>query len=75
MVRPGGVHDNLIVNVRARGAAMVAYIAGAEAFARFGSVKRAVLALKGVDPTATDGRLTSAGGVLRWALNQEEHAR
>ena len=76
-----GVHDNLMVNIRARCAAMVIYIAradadrGAKAFARFGSVKRAVLALKGVDPTATDGRLTSAGGVLRWALNQEEHAR
>jgi N-acetylmuramic acid 6-phosphate (MurNAc-6-P) etherase len=75
-----GVHDNLMVNIRARGAAVVAYIArvdadrGAEAFARFGSVKRAVLASKGVDSEAIDGRLSSAGGVLRWALNQEEHA-
>jgi N-acetylmuramic acid 6-phosphate etherase len=87
MVRLGGVHHNLMVNVRAenaklraRCAAMIAHIAGvdvdrgAEAFARFGSVKRAVLALKGVDPEAIDRRLAAAGGVLRRALKQEENA-
>ncbi|MDD7911751.1 N-acetylmuramic acid 6-phosphate etherase [Pseudovibrio exalbescens] len=85
MTRLGGIHDNLMVNVRPsnaklrkRCAAMVAQIANtseeeaADAIARFGSVKRAVLGLAGVAEDAIEARLQAAGGVLRRSLEAED---
>ena len=81
MVRSGAVFDNLMVNVRPeneklrqRCAAMVGRIAGcapenaADALARTGSVKLAVLALAGVDDAVAGTALGQAGGNLRTAL-------
>jgi N-acetylmuramic acid 6-phosphate etherase len=81
MVQSGAVFDNLMVNVRPeneklrqRCAAMVGRIAGcspeiaADALARTGSVKLAVLALAGVDDAAAGTALGQAGGNLRTAL-------
>ncbi|MGF7209855.1 N-acetylmuramic acid 6-phosphate etherase [Skermanella aerolata] len=81
MVRLGAVFDNLMVNVRPeneklrqRCVAMVARIAGcgpetaADAIARTGSVKLAVLALAGVDGERAGAALGNAGGNLRKAL-------
>jgi N-acetylmuramic acid 6-phosphate etherase len=88
MTRLGAIHDNLMINVRAdnaklrqRCAAMVAHIAGvdadraAEALARHGSVKRAVLALAGVAEDALDACLAAADGVLRKALTDKDIVR
>lgn len=88
MARFGGVYDNLMINVRAenvklryRCAAMVAQIAGVEpdcateALARFGTVKRAVLGLKGIPEEEIDARLDAASGILRKALTDKDDAR
>lgn len=82
MTRLGGIHDNLMVNVRPenaklrkRCAAMVAQIAqvsdadATDALGRYGTVKRAVLGLSGVADNEIDARLEAAGGVLRRSLN------
>lgn len=81
MTRLGAVHDNLMVDVRPVNAklrrrciAIVARIAEVDperagaALARYGEVKRAVLALAGAAPTTLDDRLAAAGGRLRDAL-------
>jgi N-acetylmuramic acid 6-phosphate etherase len=81
MVRLGAVFDNLMVNVRPeneklrrRCATMISHIAGcghetaADALARTGTVKLAVLALAGVDGDRAGAALGSAGGNLRKAL-------
>jgi N-acetylmuramic acid 6-phosphate etherase len=81
MVRSGAVFDNLMVNVRPeneklrqRCAAMVGRIAGctpetaADALARTGSVKLAVLDLAGADGASASAALGQAGGNLRTAL-------
>jgi N-acetylmuramic acid 6-phosphate etherase len=83
MVRLGAVFDNLMVNVRPenekirqRCAAMVSHIAGcgpetaADALARAGTVKLAVLALAGVDGDRASAALGNAGGNLRKALER-----
>jgi N-acetylmuramic acid 6-phosphate etherase len=81
MVRLGAVFDNLMVNVRPeneklrqRCVTMVSRIAGcgpetaADALARTGTVKLAVLALAGVDGDRANVALGHAGGSLRKAL-------
>lgn len=81
MVRLGAVFDNLMIEVRPanaklrqRQAAIVASIArvdaaiGADALARHGDVKRAVLGLSGLADAEIDAALASAGGSLRAAL-------
>jgi N-acetylmuramic acid 6-phosphate etherase len=81
MVRLGAVFDNLMVNVRPeneklrqRCAAMVGRIAGctpetaADALARTGSVKLAVLDLAGADGASASAALGQARGNLRTAL-------
>jgi len=83
MVRLGAVFDNLMVNVRPeneklrrRCVAMVSRIAGcghetaADALARTGTVKLAVLALAGVDGDRAADTLRNAGGNLRKALER-----
>jgi N-acetylmuramic acid 6-phosphate etherase len=77
----GAVFDNLMVNIRPeneklrqRCVAMVSRIAGcgpetaADALARTGTVKLAVLALAGVDGDRASVALGHAGGNLRKAL-------
>ena len=84
MTQLGAVHDNLMVNVRPankklqnRCVTMTAQIAevseqlAAEALAELGSVKRAVLGLAGVPAEQIDGRLHTAKGVLRHALQSK----
>src|SRR4051812_26701014 len=81
MVGLGAVFDNLMIEVRPanaklrqRRAAIVASIAGvdpaiaADALARHGDVKRAVLGLAGVADAEIDAALAAAGGKLRAAL-------
>ena len=77
----GFVYDNMMCNVRPQNAKLrercttiVTRIAGvdeqaaAEALARHGDVKRAVLGLAGLPPAEIDVVLTRAGGSLRVAL-------
>jgi len=81
MVGLGAVYDNLMIEVRPgnaklrqRRAAIVASIAGvepaiaADALARHGDVKRAVLGLAGLPDPEIDAALAAAGGKLRVAL-------
>ena len=81
MVGLGSVFDNLMIEVRPanaklrqRQAAIVASIAGvepaiaADALARHGDVKRAVLGLAGLTDPEIDQALAGAGGKLRAAL-------
>jgi N-acetylmuramic acid 6-phosphate etherase len=81
MVGLGSVFDNLMIDVRAgnaklraRRAAIVASIAGveraraADALARHGDVKRAVLGLAGLSDHEIEAALAGAGGSLRRAL-------
>jgi N-acetylmuramic acid 6-phosphate etherase len=81
MVRLGFVFDNLMIEVRPTNAklrqrrtSIVASIAGvdpasaADALARYGDVKRAVLALAGMSEADIDAALAGAGGNLRAAL-------
>jgi N-acetylmuramic acid 6-phosphate etherase len=81
MVGLGSVFDNLMIDVRPanaklrqRQAAIVASIAGvdpaiaADALARHGDVKRAVLGLAGLSDPEIDQALAGAGGKLRAAL-------
>jgi len=83
MVGLGLVFDNLMLNVQAdnaklrqRRAGIVAAIAGvdaataADALARHGDVKRAVLALAGLAGAEIDSALARSGGNLRAALHQ-----
>ena len=83
MIGLGFVFDNLMIEVRPanaklrqRRAAIVASIAGvdraaaADALARHGDVKRAVLALAGVSDGEIDAALAGAGGNLRAALGR-----
>ena len=83
MVRLGAVFDNLMVNVRPeneklrqRCAAMVSLIAGcgpetaADALARTGSVKLAVLTLAGAEDDEARAALDYSGGNLRKALEE-----
>jgi N-acetylmuramic acid 6-phosphate etherase len=88
MVGLGFVFDNLMIDVRAgnaklrqRRAAIVASIAGvdraraADALARHGDVKRAVLGLAGLSNGETEAALADAGGNLRRALQGIPRAR
>jgi N-acetylmuramic acid 6-phosphate etherase len=88
MVGLGFVFDNLMIDVRAgnaklrqRRAAIVASIAGvdraraADALARHGDVKRAVLGLAGLSDGETEAALADAGGNLRRALQGIPRAR
>ena len=81
MVGLGAVFDNLMIEVRPANAklrqrrtAIVASIAGvdpaiaADALARHGDVKRAVLGLTGLSDAEIDAALAAAGGKLRVAL-------
>lgn len=81
MVGLGAVYDNLMIEVRPgnaklrqRRTAIVASIAGvdpaiaADALARHGDVKRAVLGLNGLSDPEIDAALAAAGGKLRVAL-------
>jgi N-acetylmuramic acid 6-phosphate etherase len=81
MVGLGAVFDNLMIDVRPANAklrqrrtAIVASIAGvdpaiaADALARHGDVKRAVLGLAGLSDPEIDAALVAAGGKLRVAL-------
>lgn len=81
MVGLGAVYDNLMIDVRPgnaklrqRRTAIVASIAGvepaiaADALARHGDVKRAVLGLAGLSDPEIDAALVAAGGKLRVAL-------
>jgi N-acetylmuramic acid 6-phosphate etherase len=81
MVGLGAVFDNLMIEVRPANAklrqrrtAIVASIAGvdpaiaADALARHGDVKRAVLGLAGLSDPEIDAALVAAGGKLRPAL-------
>lgn len=83
MTRLGGVYDNLMIDVRPANAklrqrqvAIVASIASvdtmiaADALARHGEVKRAVLGLCGLSGVEIDAALAAAGGNLRTALSR-----
>lgn len=88
MVGLGFVFDNLMIDVRPANAklrqrrtAIVASIAGvdpalaADALARHGDVKRAVLGLAGMPEGEIEAALASAGGNLRTALGKTPRAR
>jgi N-acetylmuramic acid 6-phosphate etherase len=88
MVGLGFVFDNLMIDVRPanaklrqRRAAIVASIArvdraiAADALARHGDVKRAVLGLAGLSEAEIEATLASAGGNLRLALGRTARAR
>jgi N-acetylmuramic acid 6-phosphate etherase len=88
MVRLGFVFDNLMIEVRPenaklrqRRAAIVASIAGvdraiaADALARHGDVKRAVLGLAGMTDAEIEAALAGAGGNLRGALAKSSRGR
>jgi N-acetylmuramic acid 6-phosphate etherase len=88
MVRLGFVFDNLMIDVRPenaklrqRRAAIVASIAGvdrtiaADALARHGDVKRAVLGLAGMSDAEIEAALASVGGNLRAALGRTARTR
>jgi N-acetylmuramic acid 6-phosphate etherase len=81
MIGLGGIYDNLMIEVRPsnaklrqRQAAIVAAIArvdghvAADALARHGDVKRAVLGLAGLDGEEIETALARAGGNLRTAV-------
>jgi len=83
MVRLGTVYDNLMIDLRPANAklrqrqtAIVASIAevdaatAADALARHGDVKHAVLGLAGIAAAEIDGVLAGAGGNLRTALER-----
>lgn len=84
MIRLGGVHDGMMVDVqmtnaklRERGKRMVARIAGCDdavatnALERTGNrVKAAVLVARGMDTASADAKLADAGGRLRRALER-----
>jgi len=88
MVRLGFVFDNLMIDVRPanaklrqRQAAIIASIAqvdtalAADALARHGDVKRAVLGLSGMPESEIEAALANAGGNLRTALGRTTRAR
>jgi N-acetylmuramic acid 6-phosphate etherase len=88
MVGLGFVFDNLMIDVRPanaklrqRRAAIVASIAGvdraiaADALARHGDVKRAVLGLAGMSESEIEAAMASAGGNLRVALGRTARTR
>lgn len=88
MVRLGYVFDNLMIEVRPENAklrqrrtSIVASIAGvdraiaADALARHGDVKRAVLGLAGMSEAEIEMALASAGGNLRTALGRAARTR
>ena len=88
MIGLGFVFDNLMIDVRPANAklrqrrtAIVASIAGvdrtiaADALARHGDVKRAVLGIAGLPDGEIDEALASAGGNLRLALGRIARAR
>ena len=88
MIGLGAVFDNLMIEVRPanaklrqRQAAIVASIAqvdaarAADALARHGDVKRAVLGLSGMTATEIEAALANAGGNLRAALGRTRRAR
>jgi N-acetylmuramic acid 6-phosphate etherase len=88
MVRLGFVFDNLMIEVRPENAKLrqrrttiVASIAGvdraiaADALARHGDVKRAVLGLAGMSEAEIEAALASAGGNLRAALGRTARSR
>jgi N-acetylmuramic acid 6-phosphate etherase len=88
MVRLGFVFDNLMIDVRPanaklrqRQAAIIASIAqvelaiAADALARHGDVKRAVLGLSGMPESEIEAALANAGGNLRTALGRITRAR
>jgi N-acetylmuramic acid 6-phosphate etherase len=88
MVRLGFVFDNLMIEMkpanaklRRRQAAIVASIArvepaaAADALARHGDVKRAVLGLAGLSESEIEAALAEAGGNLRGALGRTSSGR
>ena len=88
MVGLGAVFDNLMIDVRPANAklrqrrtAIVASIAqvdptiAADALARHGDVKRAVLGLAGLSEAEIEAALAGAGGNLRAALGRKQRGR
>jgi N-acetylmuramic acid 6-phosphate etherase len=88
MVGLGAVYDNLMIDMRPdnaklrqRQTAIVVSIAkvdpalAADALARHGDVKRAVLGLAGMSTDEIEAALASAGGNLRTALSRSSSAR